>query len=335
MPAALRIILFIRAFISAAGWAALGLEGGAEPLPAASASGPGIELLRDLTFARGFTVLAPKAGGGELGRIQFAGVPEAPVWQVAQWHSRFPFTHVVATESGALSVSNATKWLHLDRRQPDSPTLMLGVDSRPEYDQAPRGSPSQPWVHLLVQQEIRDAPSLAEATSLRLRFEARLREAETFRPEGYSPALHAAQFQIVLALNNTRHGSAGFGDFLWFVVPVYDDRYAVPPPYVAQDFAVTQGKLIYNPGGEAIGLRPLRPGQWQGLDLELRPWLERALRAAWDKGYLPHSREEADYRLAHLNYGWEVPGLNRVAMEVRGLSLRARTRNTHPAEPGA
>jgi hypothetical protein len=245
------------------------------------------------------------------------------VWQLAQWHSRFPFTNALATEGGELCVSNVAKWFCLDRRPAESPVLTLAVDSRPEYAGSVRRGPEEPWTHLLVQQEIQDSPSLVELASLRLRFDVCLREEQTFKPPGYSPDMHAAQFQIVLTLNNTRRGSPGFGDYLWFVVPVYDDRHAVPPEYVAQDFAVTKGKLIYNPGGAAAGLKPMRPGVWQSVDFELRPWLEQALRAAWEKGYLPASRDLGDYRIAHLNFGWEVPGLNRVAMESCGLSVLA------------
>lgn len=284
----------------------------------------GAELIRDPTFARGFTVLAPKAADGALGRIQATETAGPPVWQLAQWHSRFAFTNAVSDTAPDLGVSNVAKWLRLEVPPADGPTLTLGVDSRPEYGINLRSSPAEPWVHLLVQQEVQNAPSLAELASLRLAFAVRLREAETFRPEGHSPSLHAAQFQVVLTLNNTRRGSAGFGDFLWLVIPVYDDRYPIPPEYVAQDFAMTQGKLIYNPGGAAVGLKMMRIDEWQTVDSDLRPWLEAALRSAWAKGYLPHSRDRADYRVAHLNLGWEVPGLNRVSMEVRGLSLRPR-----------
>jgi hypothetical protein len=59
------------------------------------------------------------------------------------------------------------------------------------------------------------------------------------------------------------------------------------------------------------------------VDCDVRPWLERALETAWDKGNLRDSRDLNDYRVAHINVGWEVPGLNRVAMELRGLSLEA------------
>lgn len=217
------------------------------------------ELLRDPLFKNGFSVLAARAEDGEIGQIQLASVTTRPVWQLAQWHSRFPFTSF--RSDGSLCVSNAAHWLCLDATVADRPSLTLGVDSRSEYDGKLRQGSSEPWVHLLVQQEIQRAPTLSELASLRLRFEARLREVETFRPEGHSPTLHAAQFQVVLTLNNTQRDSPGFGDYLWFVVPVYDDRYEVPPEYVAQDFAVTKGKLIFNPGGAAAGLKPLRVGE--------------------------------------------------------------------------
>lgn len=258
-----------------------------------------------------------------MGRIQPSDSPAPPVWQIAQWNSRFAFSNFTVANPGDLCVSNAGKWLRLTRASAAAPVLALGVDSCPEYDGRLRRNPSEPWVHLLVQQSIESAPSLAELTALHVRFEARLTETNTFRPAGYSPGLHAAQFQLVLTLNNTRRGSTGFGDYLWLVVPVYDDRYEVSPPHIAQDFAVTQGKLIYNPGAAALSSSNVRSGRWTQFDCDLRPWLERALKTAWAKGYLKGSRDLADYRVAHLNIGWEVPGLNRVTMELRGLSLRA------------
>lgn len=291
-------------------------SGAAEP-------GIGLELLRDPGFELGFTVLGAQPGVGEIGRFRTATVPGAPIWELAQWHSRVPFTNFVAPDAGSLCVSNEAKWLLLERRPPGPPRLTFGVDSRSEYAGQLRRSSSEPWVHLLVQQEVENAPSLAELAELRLRFEACLNHAETFRPQGYTRSLHAAQFQIVLTLNNARHDSPGFGDYLWFVVPVYDDRYDVPPEYIARDFAVTKGKLIYNPGAAALGLSPLRSGEWRTVELELRSWLELALKAAWSKGYLHDSRDPFDYRVTHLNLGWEVPGLNRVEMNLRGLSLRA------------
>jgi hypothetical protein len=300
-----------------------------------TAQGAGLELIRDPGFVQGFSLLAPKAGDPGLGRLQEPATRGDPVWQLAQWHSRFPLTNQLLEGLTVRGASNLARYVALDRRDPRGPGLTLGVDSRPEYAGGLRSGPAEPWIHLLVQQEVADAPPLNVITSLQLRAEFRLHVAETFRPEGYSPDRHAAQFQVVFTVNNTRRGSSGFGDYLWFVVPVYDDRYELPPPYVAQDFAVTRGKLIFNPGAAAVGLQPLRPGVWQTLACELRPRLDQALAAAWAGGYLAGSRDPADYRIAHLNLGWEVPGLNRVALEVRGLSLQAFRRGENSGESPA
>lgn len=295
---------------------------------AATVSAETVDLIRDTSFRLGFSVLAPQAPTREIGRFQSASPGTEPAWQLAQWHSRLPVTNAILSALGSGSLSNAAKWISLRSDLDQNRELTLGVDSRPEYGERWRTSPDQPWVHWLAQQAIVNAPPLTACESLRLQFEVCLLEAHTFPSPGHSRDLHAAQFQVVFTLNHSRKGSAGFGDYLWLVLPVYDDRFDVPPPYVAQDFAVTQGKLIFNPGGAALGWKTLRTGEWQARQADLRPWLMRALETAWTKGYLNHSRDPSDYRIGHINLGWEVPGLNRVAIALRALSLRATMRST-------
>lgn len=281
-----------------------------------------LTLLQDSEFRHGFRILAPKMGerrvvGPWLGEDTNA----SPAWDLVQWNSRFPLEPLRAPAGGPRQArTNAAKWVVMDHG-----TLMLGVDSRPEYGNHPRRAPSEPWVHLLVEQTIPDCPSLSELRSLPLRLSARLIECETFRPDGYTPDLHAAQFQVVLTLGNTRRGSAGFGDFLWFVVPLFDDRHPQPPRYVNQDFADPSAKLIFNPGTEVFTTRRLRDGEWVPIDRDLLPLLKEALAEAWRLGYLAGSKDPADYRLTTINLGWEVPGLNRASLALRGLNLRAVT----------
>jgi hypothetical protein len=213
----------------------------------------------------------------------------------------------------------------------------LWVDSRPEYPGGLRKGTGEPWTHLLLEQAIpgdRVQP-LTEVGRIRLRMEARLTEGETFRPEGYTEDLHAAQFQVVLTLADTDPQSPGYGDFLWFVVPIFDDRYPVPPRYVAQDFAETRGKMIYNPGAAAVGLEGVRQGKWVTLDVDVRPHLWDALEEAWRRGYLSRSRDPGAFRLTSMNLGWEVPGLNRVGMAVRALRLEGESALPELGESGA
>ena len=58
-----------------------------------------------------------------------------------------------------------------------------------------------------------------------------------------------------------------------------------------------------------------------------------ALQAAWERGYLPDSRNPADYRIGGMNIGWEVPGLNHVELEIDNLSLIATTGTPAQATP--
>jgi hypothetical protein len=278
------------------------------------------ELLSDPGFRQGFRVIAPTAGKRVvIGQMPGETTNAAPAWDLDQWHSRFPFTNPPVIRAGPqLVFTNAAKWVVISNG-----TLTLGVDSRPEYAGTLRHSPAEPWVHLLAEQAITNCPNVGELRSLRLRFAARLTEAETFQPPGYTPNLHAAQFQLVVTLGNTRRESPGYGDFLWFVVPLYDDRHAQPPRYVNRDFADPSAKLIFNPGTDAFTTNRLRDGAWVTVDRDLRPLLLEALNEAWRLGYLRGSREPADYRLTTLNLGWEVPGINRVALALRDLSLRA------------
>lgn len=289
-------------------------------------TGQGADWVEDAGFERGFRLLEPGPGKRvERGILAMPGVADAPVWEVAQWNSRHPLdggeVRPLGAGWGVTNMSRGMRW----GTGAEAGVVELWVDSRSEYPEGPRRGTGEPWTHLLLEQALsreRVAP-LTQVGRIRLRMEARLTEAETFRPEGYSADLHAAQFQVVLTLADTDPRSPGYGDFLWFVVPLYDDRHPVPPRYVAQDFAETRGKMIYNPGAAAVGLAGMRKGEWVTLDVDVRPHVWDAMEEAWRRGYLARSRDPGAFRLTSINLGWEVPGINRVGMEVRGLHLEA------------
>ena len=92
-----------------------------------------------------------------------------------------------------------------------------------------------------------------------------------------------------------------------------------------RDVADPSAKLIFNPGTDAFTTNRLRDGGRVVVDRDLRPLLLEALNEAWRLGYLPGSRDPADYRLTTLNLGWEVPGLHRVGLALGQLILTAET----------
>lgn len=283
-----------------------------------------IELIRDGHFQRGFQVMAPPMGKKVVEAI-FPGVDSKagePVWQLDQWNSRFTLATAKrqSLPGGGFRYANSAKEVIVGKPDTEQADLTLRINSPVEYDGKFRAS-GQPWPHLLVEQAI-ESPSLDTLAAVPFHLEARFVEGKHTEGPGYSRDLHCGQVPFVLTIQNHNRDSKGFGDFLWFVVPIYDDRYRIVPPYVAADFADPSAKLIFNPGGAAYTAESLHDGRWVTIDKDLRPLILDALKAGWDKGYLKDSRDIRDYRISSTNLGWETPGLFAGAIQIRNLSLK-------------
>ena len=294
---------------------------------AATADTPAVpgtaELLRDPSFRHGFVLLRPEPGRKvECGTVRGPGAGE-PAWHLAQWSSRHSFvatTAVSRADGGAVRVANAGRELGFGG---DDGILSLAVHASAEYGDRARAR-GEPWVHLLVEQPVATLPRLAGLASLRLHVEARRGRADLVREAGYDPRHHAAQFQIFLSIQNRERGSPGFGDYLWFGIPIYDNRTRTHRTYAAPDTGT--GKFIYTAASEHFTRGSTHDDGWVTFDGELLPLIREGLAAARAKGFLKESADEALFRVAALNMGWEVPGTFDVAMQVRRLSLAATPR---------
>ena len=144
---------------------------------------------------------------------------------------------------------------------------------------------------------------------------------------GYTPLLHAAQFQIFFSVQNLNLKSAGYGQYLWFGVPLYDDRERIPKAYQAKDAGKEDatGMFIYTVAGREFTTRSLHDREWVTIDKDLLPLMRDGLKAAWQSGFLKDSQSLADYRITGMNLGWEVPGIVDVEMQLRDLSLKVTT----------
>lgn len=282
------------------------------------------ELVRDPDFRRGFSVLQPAPGKRVRDGILHG--PEAaaePVWHLLQWSSKHPLA-IAAPEKladGSLRYSNGAKAVTLGAAGSDRGDLGMAVRASAEYGSLARKS-GEPWVHLLVEQDIDQPPSLADLSAARLHVEAKLTTAEKQPMPGYSPGLHAAQFQIFFSVQNLNRRSAGFGKYLWFGIPVYDNRHRVVPAYKARDTGGTN-MFIFTPAGDVFSPKSTHDRKWITIDTDLLPLMREGLENAWRDGFLKESQVLADYRIAAMNIGWEVPGTFDVDLEIRRLSLRA------------
>jgi hypothetical protein len=282
------------------------------------------ELLQDPHFQRGFVLLASPPGkrvaSAELHAVDRSGTP---VWDLAQWsskHSVLPRQPEVLA-GGAVRYANAGKAVVIGPPSAKEADLTLAVNASAEYGTRPRDA-GDPWVHLLTQQTIDNPPCIAELTACRLHIEARLNHSLLAVQEGYSPSRHAAQFQIFLTISNRRSGSPGFGQYLWFGVPLYDNRERLPSGHKAQDAGDTK-MFIYTLAATDLTNESTHDRQWVTIDKDLLPHIRAALQHAWSRGFLTESQDFSDYRIGGAFVGWEVPGIFDVEMQIRNFSLRA------------
>ncbi len=246
-----------------------------------------------------------------------------PVWDLCQWSSRWPLaaSPQLPSAQGAIAYSNSAKSVVIARAGSDAADLILGVKASAEYGARARRA-GEPWVHLLLQQEIENPPALADLQSARFHMEARLLSASKTETPDYTPDLHAAQFQVFFSVQNLNRRSPGYGQYLWFGVPIYDDRHRVAPSHKAQDTGGTR-MFIFTPSGSVFTSLSAHDRQWIVIDKELLPLMREGLETAWANGFLKDSQSLADYRIAGMNLGWELPGSFDVEMQTRNLSLKA------------
>ena len=289
---------------------------------------PDRELIRDPDFRRGFTVLQPEPGKRvSYGIVRGHEATADPVWDLVQWSSKHPLA-IAAPEKladGSLRFSNVAKTVTLAAAGSNRGGLGMAVKASAEYGSLARKS-GEPWVHLLVEQNIANPPALADLSAARLHVEARLIASEKRSMPDYNPGLHAAQFQIFFSVQNLNRQSPGFGKYLWFGIPIYDDRHRVVPAYKARDTGGTN-MYIYTPAGDVFSPRSTHDRKWITIDTDLLPLMREGLEYAWRNNFLKESQALADYRIATMNIGWEVPGTFDVDLAIRRLSLRASYTN--------
>jgi len=297
-------------------------------------TGPvGVELLADPHFQRGFQA-RHQVSGDIVGTLSPGFAAGAPVWTLGQWGSETTLSDAPATPqpSGAVRWGDAYHAVTIGPAGSSDADLTLYVNAYEEYGGVYRtANASGTWPHLLGEQRISPpgnagpgCPPLSQLATLDFSVEARLLFDDAHLGAGYDPALHAGHYLMYFTVQNLADPSApGYGDYLWFGVTLYDDRDPMPGLSVSHDDAT--GRLIYNIGLSPLSSASLTDNGWHHLSEDLLPHILLALDEAWSLGYLADSQDLADYRIGGMNLGWEVPGLNEAALQIRDLSLSYTT----------
>ena len=282
------------------------------------------ELIRDPGFRHGFRLIEPTPGK----RVPYGVMPgvdasQPPVWDLDQWSSKFPIAASLRPSAAGdfLCYSNTAKTVTFGKRG-SAADLAFGVVASVEYaGKARKGG--EPWVHLLAEQPIETPAALSDMSAARLHVEARLKQSKKLETPDYTPSLHAAQFQIFFSVQNLNRQSPGYGKYLWFGIPIYDDRARFPAAFKAQDFGGTS-MFIFTLAGDVYTSQSAHDREWVTIDKDLLPLMREGLETAWQRGFLNESHAWADYCIAGMNLGWEVPGVFDVELQLRNLSLKVK-----------
>ncbi|MGI6401029.1 MAG: hypothetical protein ACOX0A_02790 [Thermoguttaceae bacterium] len=298
------------------------------------------ELFGDPDFARGFQVTSITEDPNFLGELKlpFEGeraTEEPPLWGLATHASKYNIAKAkVVSNAKAAAASTPGQLISRTKDESGGATLKLGVMTENEYA-APRKA-DEHWIHLLLTRDfdVDDRVAFKDLESLVFSCDARVEDVEMTDPNGVkNPDLHTTQASFYFALPNGNADSSDVGDYIWFGVSFYDERYEIQTDYVEVDGdpeTIGTGKLIYRLGEQRTidtfmdGVNPYH-GEWVHVEFDLKKLLPDAIKAAHEKGFLLDS-EPDDFVVAHFNFGWETPGTYRSDLELKKPKLLATFR---------
>ncbi|MDO5309082.1 MAG: hypothetical protein Q4G03_06265 [Planctomycetia bacterium] len=298
-----------------------------------------VELFGDPQFQRGFFIYdnCRKPVNRGVLRLSYldqeVDAQEKPLWALAQHGSKYDLCQdgdvTAQKDSAVVSTPSQTVARRLD--QVGDTVLELSADTAEDYASPRRDG--QMWTHLLLVRNFsgKELIRLCEYEHVVFECDARVGEVERkMTAEQFDPNLHAAQASVYFAIPNGSRDSQGYGDFLWFGVSFFDDRYEVQTAYDAVDGdpkTIGTGKLIHRLGGQETidnllgGVNPCSH-KWVHIRVDLCDYLESMLSVAHERNFMTKTNLD-DLVLSHFNFGWEIPGTYRATLELKNLRLFA------------
>ena len=281
------------------------------------------ELLRDPAFENSFTLSAVNTDRKPLWvkNIFVKDDRSKPVWKLAQWGTKFDLNEAKQLSSnGNYSCFNQAKKVSLENINGEK-TLTFYVDGEREFSGRARKR-GEYWPHMFLKQDFSPLVKLNKIESFQLRFDIKIGLSENMDPSKTDPKLHTAQYVMYLILQDRTKGSEGFGDYIWFGIPVFDARYEFPKEHLAKDSgkADSTKKFIYVRDGRAFWKDPLKDGKWHNFNLDILPEMKKAVAMAKKMGFLKKSKFE-DIVIASMSTGWEVSGSYVAQSSIKNISM--------------
>ncbi len=195
------------------------------------------------------------------------------------------------------------------------------------------------WPHLLLQQSISepggphaDSGSLATLTELNFNLNVKLIYNNPNRTAGFNSAKHTSQFTVYFTVQNLNQADAGYGQYIWLGIPVYEERSAMPPANVMMDDGTKS--LIYGISYSEFASESVQSGELVHMHANILPFAKDAVAQAARNGIIK-SANLSNYKIGGTNLGFEITGLNTTTIQFSGFSLKSRSIASAPFEEPA
>lgn len=204
-------------------------------------------------------------------------------------------------------------------------SLYIELNAEAEYD-APRRE-GEGWPHILLSQDFSSNLIQVNALSeLVMNMDFTVTKCEDKMDGVANSNLHCAQFVWYITLQNRTRGSAGYGQYIWFGLNLWDNRYvgSICNEFAAQDLGKEDATLafIYQPSGDYIFQSGVIPqvGEKASVCFDVLERAAYAYNLARSRGFLSDTEWENIY-VGGMNFGFEVTGIYNAAVEIETVGI--------------
>jgi hypothetical protein len=283
-------------------------------------------VVRDPNFQRGVKVYDPTEGGGhkQIGTLQGLQPGSTPVWGLSQWNTLTPFAGEPAStmqDPRFIQYTSGSKTITFGRDNTLYADVSLKLNSAIEFKDKGGVRPAKArWPALYLWQTLDDSKPVAQLKQVNFSADAKLNLNRSLRPSGpFNPREDAAQFTMFLTIQNMNKQSLDFGKYVWFGLPIYDNRYKMSAQHEQKD-AFTK-KFIYLLDSRSFSKNSMFNEKWNHLSADLLPEIRESLRRAKAKGFFQDPVDLSNFYIRSLNVGWEIPGTFESEVQLKDFNV--------------
>ncbi len=281
-------------------------------------------LIQDPHVQKGVIVYDPVEGIGHnpSGTLKGIGDDGQSIWGLSQWNSKLPFRGApipTAVDNSLVKYDSGSKSICFGALQSVCEDVVIGLNTSKEYSDGLRKK-NERWQAFYLWQLFKTTKPISELTATNFLMDAKLHFSNNLHViESNSLEDNVAQFTVFLTVQNINKSSANFGRYVWFGLPIYDNRFVQSPQHQQKDLFTK--KFIYLVESSVFAKHSLHDGGWTHFEADLLPEIKRSLQLAIDNGYFLQPVSTNEFSIKSIHVGWEIPGSFDAEIQFKDLSL--------------